>query len=124
MLKSKYFDGVRQAQTGQAPVADLPPFDPSRMRGKASIGACIKALFLEDPRWWLAILRRIWPNPSLGGYTIVTRDEDVREVLERQDIFTTPYGPEMSELAPIPGRVWLGRLPASVHGTAGPVRPH
>lgn len=99
MLKSKYFDGVRQAQTGQAPVADLPPFDPSRMRGKASIGACIKALFLEDPRWWLAILRRIWPNPSLGGYTIVTRDEDVREVLERQDIFTTPYGPEMSELA-------------------------
>jgi Dyp-type peroxidase family len=99
MLESKYFDGVRKAQAGQTPVADLPPFDPSSMRSKASIGASVKALILDDPRWWLAILRRFWPIASLGGYTIITRDADVREALERQDIFTTPYGPEMSELA-------------------------
>lgn len=99
MLKSKYFDGVQKAQAEQASLSELPPFDPAKMRHKASAGSWVASLFLEDPRWWLALLRRFKPTLSVGGYTILTRDADVREVLERQDIFATPYGPEMAELA-------------------------
>ena len=35
----------------------------------------------------------------IGRLLLVTRNEDVRDILERGDEFETPYGPEMAELA-------------------------
>lgn len=46
-----------------------------------------------------ACCRLLWPIPRFGRMVIVTRDADVREVLNRSDVFSVPYGPEMTELA-------------------------
>ncbi len=52
---------------------------------------------MEDPRWLLCLARRFKPTVKFFGWVYVTKDEDVRDVLERQDEFETPYGPEMTE---------------------------
>ncbi|WP_336070583.1 cytochrome P450 [Nitratireductor rhodophyticola] len=98
MATTKYFDGVREAQRTQGPVADMPPFDIERIRAKGW-RAKLTSYVLENPRWALGLLRRFHPVLKLGGFVLVTRSEDVREVLERQDVFQTPYGLEMAEIA-------------------------
>ncbi len=98
MFTTKYFDGVRKAQAEQKPVAELPPFDPERMRSKGIASHVIGSLF-ENPRWWLSLLRRFRPIARIGNVALVTRAADVREVFERQDVFQTPFGPEMAEMA-------------------------
>lgn len=99
MIKTKYFDGVRKAQAEQGPVSAMPPFDIGRLRSKGGIKEWVKSLFFEDARWWLKIVRRWWPTPRIGKFVLVTRDADVREVLERESEFITPYGLEMTEMA-------------------------
>lgn len=99
MITTKYFDGVRNARATQAALAGLPPFDLGRLRSKGRIGARIAGLFTEDARWWLKPLRRWWPIVRVGKFVLVTRNADVRDILERGDEFETPYGPEMAEMA-------------------------
>ncbi|XHC00237.1 cytochrome P450 [Nitratireductor sp. ac15] len=98
MTTTKYFDGVREAQRAQGSVADMPPFDIERMRAKGW-RAKLTSRLLENPRWALGLLRRFHPILKFGGLVLVTRSEDVREILERQDVFQTPYGLEMAEIA-------------------------
>ncbi|SMH56089.1 cytochrome P450 [Mesorhizobium australicum] len=99
MITTKYFDGVIKAQAEQGPVSDMPPFDLGRLRSKGGIGEWVKGLIFEDPRWWLKIVRRWWPTVRIGKFVLVTRDADVREILERESEFITPYGLEMTEMA-------------------------
>ncbi|MCR5856684.1 cytochrome P450 [Mesorhizobium sp. J428] len=99
MIKTKYFDGVLKAQAEQGPVSDMPPFDLGRLRSKGGIGEWFKGLIFDDPRWWLKIVRRWWPTVRVGKFVLVTRDADVREILERESEFITPYGLEMTEMA-------------------------
>ncbi|MEP6564053.1 MAG: cytochrome P450 [Mesorhizobium sp.] len=98
MIKIKYFDVVRAAQKSQRPLSEMPPFDLGRLRNNG-IASRIAHFFLDDPRWLLALLRRFWPNLAIGNFLLVTRNADVRDILERGDEFETPYGPEMAELA-------------------------
>lgn len=98
MTKMKYFEAVEAAQRDQKPVDAMPPFDPERMRTRG-LGGRIVSRFLENPRWALALLRRFRPTGRIGPLVVVTRAADVREVLERQDVFHTPFGPEMAEMA-------------------------
>src|SRR3954451_135030 len=98
MIRLKYFDAVRAGQENQRPLAEMPPFDLERLRSKGIMSRIIGVLF-NDPRWMLALLRRFWPNLAIGNFLLVTRNADVREILERGDEFETPYGPEMAELA-------------------------
>jgi cytochrome P450 len=98
MATTKYYDGVREAQRNQRPVADMPPFDIERIRAKG-LRAKLTSRLLENPRWALGFLRRFFPILRLGKFVLVTRNDDVREVLERQDVFQTPYGLEMTEIA-------------------------
>ncbi|MGB3388263.1 MAG: cytochrome P450 [Pseudaminobacter sp.] len=98
MIKTKYYEAIRQAQANRRPVDELPDFDIQRLRSK-SLGSRLFSRFLENPRWALAFLRRFWPNLKIGSFLLVTRNEDVRDILERQDEFETPYGPEMTEMA-------------------------
>ncbi|MFN3549219.1 MAG: cytochrome P450 [Mesorhizobium sp.] len=98
MLRTKYFDGIEKAQAGQKPVGQLPPFDPERLRTRGLVGRIVGRL-MENPRGGLAFLRRWWPNPKIGNFVLVTRAADVREVFERQDVFHTPFGREMTEMA-------------------------
>ncbi|RVD59136.1 cytochrome P450 [Mesorhizobium sp. M2D.F.Ca.ET.185.01.1.1] len=99
MITLKYFAAVLAAQKSQRPVADMPPFDINRLRSKSGIASRIAGLFLGDPRWLLALLRRFKPNVGFGNFLLVTKGADVRDILERGDEFETPYGPEMAELA-------------------------
>ncbi|MCV3208286.1 cytochrome P450 [Mesorhizobium sp. YC-39] len=98
MFRIKYFDAVHEAQERQRPLPEMPPFDLGRLRSKG-LAARIIGYLSNDPRWALALLRRFWPNLAFGNFLLVTRNADVRDILERGDEFQTPYGPEMTELA-------------------------
>ncbi|CCV06920.1 Cytochrome P450-like protein [Mesorhizobium metallidurans STM 2683] len=99
MFRIKYFDAVREARENQRPLAEMPPFDLGRLRSNGGLAARITGFLFSDPRWALALLRRFWPNLAFGNFLLVTRNADVRDILERGDEFQTPYGPEMTELA-------------------------
>jgi Dyp-type peroxidase family len=98
MAGFKYFEGVRKAQSAQKPASELPRFDLGRLRTDGFANR-IKDWLLEDPRWALSLLRRFRPILRVGKFMLVTRNDDVRDILERQDEFETPYGPEMTEIA-------------------------
>lgn len=98
MTTTKYYAAIHEAQAGQRPPEEMPEFDIRRL-GSKGIGGRLASRFLENPRWALALLRRFWPNLKIGRFLLVTRNEDVRDILERQDEFETPYGPEMTEMA-------------------------
>ncbi|MFT4115588.1 cytochrome [Bradyrhizobium sp.] len=68
---------------------------------------------LGADHWWSPILRRVWvwsllavfaffricwPLPKFGRLIIVTRNNDVRDVLSKPETFVVPYGDEMKEL--------------------------
>lgn len=98
MIRIKYFDAIRAAEKSQRPLSEMPPFDLGRLRSKG-VASRIAGFLFNDPRWALALLRRFWPNLAIGNFLLVTRNADVRDILERGDEFETPYGPEMTELA-------------------------
>ena len=99
MIKLKYFEAVLEAIKNKRPVSEMPPFDIERLR-KTGFSAWLAKFLVEDhPHWWLALLRRFWPNVAIGRFLLVTKGADVRDILERGDEFETPYGPEMTDLA-------------------------
>ena len=54
-------------------------------------------VFTAFPKgFWL--LRKVWPIACLAGYRIVTRYDDVAEVLSRHDVFRVPFDAEMARL--------------------------
>lgn len=48
--------------------------------------------------WWMRPLRFFWPIVSLGGWVLVMRDEDVREVLANDAEFPVPWGGKMKDV--------------------------
>jgi cytochrome P450 len=55
----------------------------------------LKTQAIHDPRPIFALLRMIKPILLVKNYAIVTRFEDVQEVLSRDDIFQVTYGEKM-----------------------------
>lgn len=99
MIKIKYYDGIRAAQRCQHALGASPRFDLQRLHAKG-LRARIASAVLEDyPRPLLSLVRRFRPNLRIGKFLLVTKNADVREVLERQEEFETPYGLEMAEIA-------------------------
>lgn len=70
---------------------------PRGLRGLAS--AIIKRL-LDQPQWWMGLLRRYWPiaRVPFTRWAMVTRFEHVQEVLAQEQVFRVPFGPRMMEL--------------------------
>jgi len=62
--------------------------------------AIFKPLFLDQPQWWMRLLRWCWPIACLPipRLTVVTRFEHVQEVLAQEQVFQVPFGPRMKEL--------------------------
>jgi cytochrome P450 len=89
---------MAQAQAELPLDAEVPPFDIERMRAKGLAARAVGYLF-EHPDWWLGLFRRFLPRARCGRFVLLTRNADVREVLERQADFETPYAPEMIEFA-------------------------
>ena len=94
----KYFARLAEAQAERPVTAAVPPFDLQRMRSSGLL-ARVAGYLIEHPDWWLSVLRTVWPRARCGRFVLLTRNADVREVLERQADFETPYGPEMTEFA-------------------------
>jgi hypothetical protein len=84
----KYFEGMAQAQAELPLDAEVPPFDIERMRAKGLAARAVGYLF-EHPDWWLGLFRRFLPRARCGRFVLLTRNADVREVLERQADFET-----------------------------------
>ena len=97
-FSTKYYDGVSKGQAELPLGEEAPPFDRERLRKTTFTGRIFTWAF-EHPDWWLGFLRRFFPRVRWGKVVFLTRFEDVREVLERQDEFETPYGPELREFS-------------------------
>jgi cytochrome P450 len=73
------------------------PFDPEKLRRQSRVASLSRRL-LDDPRWLAATLRRVCPVARFGGYALVTRYDDVREVMTNDAVFGVPYRPKIEEL--------------------------
>lgn len=93
MPKIKYYERVEELREIDLDSA-LPRFDLERLRSKGFISKLAANIF-RSPRGILKLLRYTIPSPSFGGFVLITRAEDVREVLTNTKVFTVPFGPEM-----------------------------
>ena len=55
----------------------------------------LKAQLAQNPEPLFAVLRRVKPICTIKDVVLVTRFEDVQEVLSRDDVFQVTYGPKM-----------------------------
>jgi cytochrome P450 len=81
----------------QARVSDRGGFDLDDVRAQPLSGRILGAL-LSRPLPLLAALRRLWPILSLPKLVLVTRFDDVQEVLTHDQAFHVPYGRKVTEL--------------------------
>ena len=71
-------------------IADMDPGGPK---------SAIAPWLFDQPQWWMGLLRRFWPVARLpGGWVMVTRFDDVREVLANERVFNVPFGERMMEM--------------------------
>jgi cytochrome P450 len=75
------------------------PFDLNDLRSNGLLARIIERLF-DDPQWLFGLLRDFLPIPHLPftNWWMVTRYDDVQEVLGQDDIFPVPFGPKVMEL--------------------------
>lgn len=102
MLDPKYYAEIERAQqeTRELPKGTpLPEFNINDL-GADSWRRRIKLWLFEvlvPPV--LSLFREFWPVANIGRLVIVTRADDVRDVLTRTETFRAPFAPEMIELA-------------------------
>nr|WP_245432747.1 cytochrome P450 [Mesorhizobium loti] len=97
-FSTKYYEAVFKGQADLPLGSEAPPFDFERKRKTTLFGRAV-GWFLEKPDWWLGILRNVLPRFRVGKVVFLLGFEDVREVLERESEFETPYGPELREFS-------------------------
>src|SRR5262245_17858734 len=90
------------AVTGAPTVAAapiLPPFDRDDLETTSRV-ARIAGYVLSDPKflWIYGLLRDFWPVPTWRGWAMVTRYDDVQEVLQQDKVFEVPFGPNVELL--------------------------
>ena len=93
MPKIKYYERVKELSSIDLD-SSLPLFDIERLRAKGFLSNAIGDL-LRAPLWLLKVLRKVCPTPRIGRFVLVTRADDVREVLTNTKVFSVPFGTEM-----------------------------
>jgi cytochrome P450 len=73
------------------------PFDPGDLQSKG-LAAHLVSKLVDNPQWLFAILRRVCPIPRVAGWAMVTRYDDVAEVLRADHAFAVPFGPKVETL--------------------------
>jgi cytochrome P450/deferrochelatase/peroxidase EfeB len=100
VLELKYFRKISEYEDAEAR-PDLPPLPPFSIES-FGLDSNIKRAKRELTRLLMLaglwFLREFWPLLRIGRTVIVTRYDDVMEVLKRSDDFQVPYGPEMRSL--------------------------
>ncbi len=101
MPKIKYFEAIEAAQARDAnrlanalPIFDFETIAPGGFASKLK-----NTLFQKIIGPAYAFSRAFFPIAHVGGLYHITRDEQVRDVLQRPETFTVPFGPEMKEIA-------------------------
>lgn len=94
MVQMKYYDRIKELQARDSEISADDAYDYSALK---SSGLAAKAVtwLLDHPYWWMRFLRAWFPVLTVGKIVFVSRNKDVKEVLERQDVFETPFGPDM-----------------------------
>jgi cytochrome P450 len=102
MLDPKYYAEIEKAQQATTKLpkgTPLPEFN-INVLGADSWRRRIKLrLFEVLVPLALSLLREFWPVAKIGRLVILTRADDVRDVLTRTETFGVPFAPEMIELA-------------------------
>jgi cytochrome P450/deferrochelatase/peroxidase EfeB len=98
MFTSKYFDKIAAFEDAEGNTEPSPDFDLSAL---ASTGfkARIGRFLFDHSLFFLGLARTLKPIASLGDFTLVTRYDDVRQVLDADDVFHVPFGREMRTLS-------------------------
>lgn len=73
------------------------PFDPRDLQTPGLQADLVRWLF-ANPQWWLAILRNVCPIARFKGWALITRFDDVQEVLGLDDVFPVPFGKKVELL--------------------------
>jgi cytochrome P450 len=76
-----------------------PPFNLDDLNSTGSLARIIGRL-LDDPQWLFGLLRVFRPIVRLPftNWWIISRYDDVQEVLTRHEVFEVPFGPKTMEL--------------------------
>jgi len=73
------------------------PFDPRDLQSHGLVARLVRRL-VDNPGWLFAILRRVRPILLVKGWALVTRYDDVAEVLRNDRAFAVPFGPKVEAL--------------------------
>ena len=101
MFELKYFakiDAYERAERNDSDPRPRPPFDINVLGSGGLLGGATRRF----TRWFFLfafwVLRWVWPVACIGRLVIVSRYDDVREVLAKPLHFKVPFGPEMRAL--------------------------
>lgn len=101
MLELKYFakiDAYEREERNDTDPRPLPPFDIDVLGTDGLFKRATRRL----QRWFFLfafwVLRTVWPVARFGRLVIISRYDDVREVLAKPQHFLVPFGPEMRAL--------------------------
>ncbi|MDP2329718.1 MAG: cytochrome P450, partial [Reyranella sp.] len=101
MFELKYFAAIDRFEREERNDSDprpLPPFDINALGSGGLLGGAARRF----TRWFFLfafwVLRAVWPVACIGRLVIVSRHDDVREVLAKPLHFKVPFGPEMRAL--------------------------
>ena len=92
---------MTNCHTARSPAQDglSIPFTLSDLRSTGVLARLTERV-LDDPQWLFRLLRDFWPIPHVPftSWWMVTRYDDVQEVLSQDQIFPVPFGPKVTEL--------------------------
>lgn len=69
-------------------------FDPEDLKSDSLIGRIVYWIVSDQS----GLLKRFWPIPKIGKWAMVTRFDDVQEVLAHDQVFQVPFGPNVETL--------------------------
>lgn len=52
----------------------------------------------NDPQWLFGLIRDFWPVPRVGGWSFISRYDDVHEALLQDKVFEVPFGDNVTAL--------------------------
>src|SRR5438128_781522 len=110
--QSKYYNKIIAAQKTPPDAGKGREFDFIELGGGGAVGRL--AAWVIGSRLVYAILRNFFPVLRFSSFCVVSRYDDVQEVLQRSDVFETPFKLEMPELAGGENFV-LGMSPGADH---------
>jgi len=87
--------GIAPGAGAPPPVQPMDPFDLDDLSPKSFRERLLMQIF-DEPQWLMCLLRRFKPIATLGKTVMVTRYDDVQEVLRRDKVFGVPFGPRVA----------------------------